>query len=137
MSKFYSKQFWVDVFDRAVTSFAQGILGSSLLDGVGILGIDLVQMLSLGGTFALISVLTSISFRGRGEEVPPVSGDLGKATATGEVIKIDSNEAHMQVDSEILVDASDENGAMLVAGSVGDLPVASAPVEGRGPKHAA
>lgn len=72
MSKFASKQFWVDTFDRAVTSLAQGLIGSSLIGSTGILDVDFVQVLSLGGSYALLSVLTSVAFRGRGEEPPPV-----------------------------------------------------------------
>lgn len=72
MSKFASKQFWVDTADRAVTSFAQGILGSGLLGETGIVDVDMAQIASLGASFAVMSILTSVAFRGRGEEPPPV-----------------------------------------------------------------
>lgn len=64
MSKFANKKFWTDAFDRCLSSFAQGILASSALDQIGVLNIDWVQVLSLGGGYALFSLLTSIGFRG-------------------------------------------------------------------------
>lgn len=74
MSKFASKQFWSDTFDRAVTSLAQGLLASSVLVQTGVLDIDWVQVFSLGGSYALVSVLTSIALRG-GDKVVEVSDD--------------------------------------------------------------
>lgn len=65
MSKFASKRFWVDTFDRTVASFAQGFLASAGLDSVGLLDLDLLNVLSLAGSYALLSLLTSIAFRGQ------------------------------------------------------------------------
>lgn len=70
MSKFASKKFWVDAGDRALASFAQGILASSGLETIGVLDIDWVQVLSLGSSYALLSLLTSIAFRGQDEQTP-------------------------------------------------------------------
>ena len=70
MSKFANKQFWVDTFDRAVASFAQGILGAAGLDTVGVLEVDWNQVVSLAGSYALLSVLTSVAFRGGAKEEP-------------------------------------------------------------------
>lgn len=64
MSKFANKNFWIDTFDRAFSSFAQGVLGSAALETVGVVDIDWVQVLSLGASYALFSALTSIAFRG-------------------------------------------------------------------------
>ncbi len=64
MSKFANKQFWVDAVDRALSSLAQGILATAALDQVGVLSVDWVQTLSLAGSYALASLLTSIAFRG-------------------------------------------------------------------------
>lgn len=68
MSKFVDKRFWVDAGDRAFASFAQAILATGALNEVGVLSIDWVQTLSLAGSYALVSVLTSISFRGGARE---------------------------------------------------------------------
>jgi hypothetical protein len=64
MSKFADKQFWIDTMDRTLSSFAQGILGSAALETVGVIDVDWVQVLSLGGSYALLSLLTSVAFRG-------------------------------------------------------------------------
>ncbi len=70
MSKFASKQFWVDTMDRTLSSFAQGILGSAALETVGVLEIDWTQVLSLGASYALLSFLTSVAFRGQDKANP-------------------------------------------------------------------
>lgn len=64
MSKYASKDFWVDAFDRVVASFAQGLIATAGLDGVGVLDVDWTQTLSLAGSYAALSLLTSIAFRG-------------------------------------------------------------------------
>lgn len=67
MSKFADRKFWTDTFDRVVASFAQGILATAGLDGIGVLDIEWTQVLSLAGSYALLSFLTSVSFRGSSE----------------------------------------------------------------------
>lgn len=64
MSKFADKQWWIDTGDRAAASFAQGLIGTLGLDSVGVLDVDWVQGLSLAGSYALLSVLTAVAFRG-------------------------------------------------------------------------
>ena len=68
MSKFADKQFWIDTLDRSVASFAQGVIASAGLEGLGVLDIDWVQVLSLAGSYAALSVLTSVAFRGSSEK---------------------------------------------------------------------
>ena len=64
MSKYADKQFWIDAADRAVASFAQGAIGALGLDSVGLLDVDWAGGLSLAGAMALLSLLTSVAFRG-------------------------------------------------------------------------
>lgn len=64
MSKYASKQFWVDTADRAVASFAQALVTTGVFESVGLIGVDWQGVLSLSGGYALASVLTSIAFRG-------------------------------------------------------------------------
>lgn len=64
MSKYASKQFWVDTGDRVLSSFAQGLIGAAGLDSVGVLDVEWLQVLSIAGSFALLSFLTSVAFRG-------------------------------------------------------------------------
>lgn len=63
-SKFADARFWVDAFDRAVASFAQGAIGALGLDSAGVLDVDWGQGLSIAGAMGLLSVLTSVAFRG-------------------------------------------------------------------------
>lgn len=78
MSKFANKQFWFDTFDRVVASFAQGFIAASGLDGIGLLDLNWIDSLSLSGSYALLSLLTSVAFRGNGGS----SDDTPKHSAT-------------------------------------------------------
>lgn len=68
MSKYADKQFWIDTTDRAVATFAQAAVGALTAGATGLFDIDLLQIGSVAGLAALVSVLTSVAFRGRGEE---------------------------------------------------------------------
>lgn len=63
MSKFADKKFWIDAGDRALSSFAQGIIGATVLDSTGVIGVDWVGVASLGAGYAALSLLQSIAFR--------------------------------------------------------------------------
>lgn len=71
MSKYASKKFWVDTADRAVATFAQGALGAITADTIGVTDLDLGAVASIGGLAALVSVLTSVAFRGASSEPEP------------------------------------------------------------------
>lgn len=73
MSKYADKKFWTDALDRAIASFAQGVIATAGLDGVGVLDVDWTQVLSVAGSFALLSVLTSVAFRGSGDVKPELT----------------------------------------------------------------
>lgn len=68
MSKYASRQFWIDTFDRAVATVAQAGVAALTADAVGILSVDWVQIGSVAGLAGLVSVLTSVAFRGNGNE---------------------------------------------------------------------
>lgn len=72
MSKYMDEAFWTDAFDRVVASFAQGLIATAGLDGIGVLDIDWTQSLSMAGSYALLSLLTSIAFRGGASKDEPV-----------------------------------------------------------------
>ena len=71
MSKYASKQFWVDTADRAVATFAQGALGAITGDAIGLADLDLPAIAGIGGLAALVSALTSIAFRGGADTLTP------------------------------------------------------------------
>ena len=65
MSKYANKKFWLDAMDRAISTFAQAGVGVLTAGVTGILEIDWTQMLSVAGLAAVVSVFTSVAFRGR------------------------------------------------------------------------
>lgn len=68
MSKYASRAFWVDVFDRAVSTFAQAALAVLTANVAGILDVDWPQVLSVGGLAAVVSVAQAVAFRGTDTE---------------------------------------------------------------------
>lgn len=64
MSKYASKDFWVDAFDRAVATVAQAAVAVLTANVTGLLDVDWVQILSVSGLAGAVSVLTSVAFRG-------------------------------------------------------------------------
>lgn len=64
-SKYANKQFWVDAADRAVATFAQSAVAALTADAIpGLIEMDLAAVGSVAGLAALVSVLTSVAFRG-------------------------------------------------------------------------
>lgn len=72
MSKYASKRFWIDTGDRAVATVAQAAVATLTAGVTGLLDVDFVQVASVSGLAGLVSVLTSVAFRG-GEQ-PPTPG---------------------------------------------------------------
>ena len=70
MSKYASRQYWVDTFDRAVSTVAQSAVAVLTANVTGLLDMDWVQMISVSGLAGTVSVLTSIAFRGKDDEKP-------------------------------------------------------------------
>jgi len=64
MSKYADKQFWFDTVDRAVATTAQAAVATLTAGVTGLLDIDWTQGASVAGLAGLVSVLTSIAFRG-------------------------------------------------------------------------
>ncbi|RZT59306.1 r1t family holin [Microcella alkaliphila] len=64
MSKYASKRFWVDTFDRCLATTAQAAIGVLTAGVTGLLEVDWVQGASVAGLAGLVSVLTSVALRG-------------------------------------------------------------------------
>lgn len=79
-SKFASKQFWIDALDRAVATFAQAAIGTLTAGVVGVLDVDWPQVASVAGLASLVSVLTSVAFRGGSSD--PRDNGLGGTAPT-------------------------------------------------------
>lgn len=64
MSKYQDKQFWIDLGDRAISTFAQGALGAILASSViSVVDLDLGEIASIAGLAALVSVLQTVAAR--------------------------------------------------------------------------
>lgn len=70
MSKYANKAFWVDTFDRAVSTVAQAAVAVLTANVTGLLDVDWVQIASVSGLAGAVSVLTSVAFRGKGDDNP-------------------------------------------------------------------
>lgn len=69
-SKYADRSFWVDVFDRAVSTVAQAAVAVLTANVTGLLDVDWVQIASVAGLAGAVSVLTSVAFRGKGDDTP-------------------------------------------------------------------
>lgn len=76
-SRYASKQFWTETADRAVSTFAQAAIGAGLATATGLIGVDWMQVASIAGLAAAVSILQSIAFRGRADE--PGATMIGRA----------------------------------------------------------
>lgn len=64
-SKYADRSFWIDAFDRAVSTFAQAAVGALTAEVTGLVDVDWTGVGSIAGLAALVSVLTTVAFRGR------------------------------------------------------------------------
>ena len=67
MSKYAEKRFWIDTFDRAISTLAQADVAVLTAGATGLLDVDWQQALSVSGLAAAVSVLTSVALRGQDE----------------------------------------------------------------------
>ena len=56
-----NKKFWVDAGERAVKTFAQAAVAILLASSAGLLGVDWLQLISVAGLSAVISIGTSVA----------------------------------------------------------------------------
>lgn len=58
---FFSKDFWAYAGERAIKTFAQAAAAVVGTGAIGILELDLLKVVSIGATAALLSILTSVA----------------------------------------------------------------------------
>ncbi len=64
----FSSFFWKDAAERAVKTFAQVAATFLVVGTTGVLEVDWLQVVSVSGVAALVSVLTSLASSGIGTE---------------------------------------------------------------------
>lgn len=90
MSKYANKRFWIDAADRAIATFAQAAIGALGAGVTGILDIDFGQVASVAGLAAVVSLLTSIAFRGK--DIDPITPqEYAALRAHNETFRDESN----------------------------------------------
>ena len=57
----WTKQFWIDVVERAVKTFAQAAVAAIGANATGMLDVDFLAVIGVAGLAAVASVLTSIA----------------------------------------------------------------------------
>jgi len=57
----WTKQFWIDVFERAVKTFAQAVVAAIGANATGMLDVDFAAVLGIAALTTVASVLTSIA----------------------------------------------------------------------------
>ena len=70
MSYLTTGSFWAKTIERAVKTLAQTAVATISGNAVGLLDLDLVQVASVSGLAALLSVLTSIGSGSVGDDTP-------------------------------------------------------------------
>ena len=73
MSKYLNKKWAVDTVDRAVATTAQAAVAVLTAGATSLLEVDFAGVAATAGLAGLVSVLTSIAFRG-GAQPEPVEG---------------------------------------------------------------
>lgn len=67
----FTKTFWKQAAERAVKTFAQGLLGVASAGALGVLDVNWGQAASAGALAAVLSLLTSIVTSGIGQPDSP------------------------------------------------------------------
>lgn len=71
MSKYSSKKYWIDTFDRVVATVAQAAVATLTANATGLLDINFAEVASVAGLAGAVALLTSIAFRGQPTEKRP------------------------------------------------------------------
>lgn len=71
----WNKHFWGAVVERAIKTFAQAAVAILAANATGLLDVDWVQLASVSGLAALVSVLTSIGSGAIGGDGPSLAGE--------------------------------------------------------------
>lgn len=83
----FTKDFWVDTFERAIRTACQAALSAGVVGGVGLFQVDWLNVCGVALVAAIASVLTCVASSGKTDSISPASfATSDKAKATGKHI---------------------------------------------------
>lgn len=84
----FTKDFWVDTFERAIRTACQAALSAGVVGGVGLFDVDWMNVCGIALVAAIASVLTCVASSGKTDSISPASlATSEKAKITGKHIK--------------------------------------------------
>lgn len=83
----FTKDFWVDTFERAIRTACQAALSAGVVGGVGLFDVDWMNVCGIALVAAIASVLTCVASSGKTDSISPASlATSEKAKITGKHI---------------------------------------------------
>lgn len=83
----FTKDFWVDTFERAIRTACQAALSAGVVGGVGLFQVDWLNVCSVALVAAIASVLTCVASSGKTDSISPASFAMSdRAKVTGKHI---------------------------------------------------
>lgn len=84
----FTKDFWVDTFERAIRTACQAALSAGVVGGVGLFDVDWQNVGGIALVAAIASVLTCVASSGKTDSISPASFAMSeKSKVTGKHIK--------------------------------------------------
>lgn len=83
----FTKDFWIDTFERAIRTACQAALSAGVVGGVGLFDVDWMNVCGIALVAAIASVLTCVASSGKTDSISPASlATSEKAKLTGKHI---------------------------------------------------
>lgn len=80
----FTRDFWVDTFERAIRTACQAALSAGVVGGVGLFQVDWLNVCGIALVAAIASVLTCVASSGKTDSISPASfATSDKAKVTG------------------------------------------------------
>lgn len=80
----FTKDFWIDTFERAIRTACQAALSAGVVGGVGLFQVDWLNVCGVALVAAIASVLTCVASSGKTDSISPASfATSDKAKVTG------------------------------------------------------
>ena len=80
----FTKDFWIDTFERAIRTACQAALSAGVVGGVGLFQVDWLNVCGIALVAAIASVLTCVASSGKTDSISPASfATSDKAKVTG------------------------------------------------------